>query len=183
MTSSPSVTGSAGLSRITGSTGRTKERVSGLFFYSSVKPQNNWRAALTCHRDVDGVAAAPLLRLAPVHPGVRGKGILDGAGGLTRDAPAIPAHIQRLIGGVSPHRPAAGARHTLQGDLVVPEELRSVGSDAQRGYGGAENQGFSFRASGIGGGDQSRAQRTTSVRCYFVIFPMKSVKVEQQSTF
>jgi len=90
-------------------------------------------AHVTRHGDVDRVAAPPLQRLAPVHPGVGLVGVLQGAGGLPRDPPAELARVRRLRRDVPPHRPAAGVRLTPQGDLVVPEELGSVGSDAQRG--------------------------------------------------
>lgn len=95
---------------------------------------------VTGHCDPDGVAAVPLFRLTPVHPGVWWEGVLNGAGGLTRDPPAILAFLRYPKGGVSLQRPVAGAcrRHTSQRDVGIPEELRAVGSDAQSGCRGSQ---------------------------------------------
>lgn len=92
------------------------------------------------HCDVDGVAAGPLFRLTPVHAAVRRVGVLDGAGRLAWEPPAELAWLKRPRGGVPSHRPAAGVgrRRTPQRDVVVLEELRSVGSDAQSGCGGSQ---------------------------------------------
>lgn len=90
---------------------------------------------VTSDSDVDGVAALPPLRLAPVHSCVWWIGILNGTVGLTLHSPA-GAQLRSQRGGVSLESPATGvSRHrTGQIDRVIPEELRSVGVDGQCGW-------------------------------------------------
>ena len=88
---------------------------------------------MTCHTDADGVAALSLQRLTPVHSGVGWEGGLNGAGRLVWDPPAKHTWLRSPSGGVSFHRPAAGFGSARQRDFFILEELRSVGSDDQRG--------------------------------------------------
>lgn len=98
---------------------------------------------VTGHGDVDGVAALPLWRFAPVHAGVGVVRCLDETGVTFGDRPAELAFLSVLVGSGPFHRPAGvGA---AKRDAFIFEELRTFWRDGQRGCRDRKHESLRFQ--------------------------------------